>query len=96
MRAMQRKKATEQKKGFSLIVKSFSEGTDRIANVIVEDKRKHKGIKAKKLKTELAFVAKDIASSINESLKALKVKENLCRAAYETGKFFGGQKINAN
>lgn len=92
----QKKIVGKRRDGFSLIAHSFSEGTDRIANFIVEDKARHKGAKARKLKDELAFVAKDIASSISESLKTLRVKENLCRAAYETGKFFSGHKINVN
>jgi len=62
-------------------------GTDRIANYLVKPPKKGKRAKSKKLKDELVFVVKDIASNVQKSLGEIKLKDSLHRAAHEIGKF---------
>lgn len=77
------------KKSLSDISRSFSEGADKIASVLVEDTRKYKGVKPKKLKRlkkELAATIKGVGHGIKKGLNSVKPKDLLRYTAREMGK----------
>jgi hypothetical protein len=77
------------------ISKDFSEGADKIASVLVEDNKKHKGVKAKKLKRlkkELAATIRDVGNDIKKGLKNVKPKDIFSSTSYEMGKLLKATK----
>jgi len=76
-----------KKTGLAGVARTFLKGTDRIADCLTASPKKGKRAKSKKLKDELVFVVKDIASSVNKNLKEINLKDGLHQAVYEIGKF---------
>ena len=77
------------KKSLSDISRSFSEGADKIASVLVEDSRKYKGVKAeklKRLKKELAATIRGVGHGIKKGLKSVNPKDILRYTSHEMGR----------
>ena len=74
------------KKSLSDIGKTFSEGADKIADILLNSSQNNKSTKTREIKEELVSMVKDVASGIKRSLKNVKPKDILCKASYEIGK----------
>ncbi|UCC94623.1 MAG: hypothetical protein JSW40_07370 [Candidatus Omnitrophota bacterium] len=76
------------RKSLSDISRSFSEGADKVAGVLIDDSHKERNIKCKRLKEETLSLVADITSGIKRNLKNIEPGDFLCDATYGIGKFF--------
>ena len=74
------------KKSFSDAGKSFSEGTDRVAEVVADSRKLGKGVKAGKFKDETVKTFKNVARDVKENLRGVKFGDVMCGASYGLGK----------
>ena len=74
------------KKSFLDIGRSFSQGADEIADLLIEKSQKDKGEKFKKIKEALVSRVKKLGTGAKRSLKNLKPRDVLCDTSYEIGK----------
>jgi hypothetical protein len=74
------------KKSLSDIGKSFSQGADKMADILLDNREKKVSTKIKRLKEESFSVIKDVTFSIKNNLKNVKPMDLLCGASYQTGR----------
>jgi hypothetical protein len=75
------------KKSFSDTAKSFSEGTNKVTDILLDNSRKSAGVKARKIGKELVSTFEDIAGGLKSNFKNIKPADFLRGASYGTGKF---------
>lgn len=75
------------RKSLSDISRSFFQGTDKVADVLIDNSEKDRGIKWRRLKKEVVSVAANITLSIKRNLRNVEPADILYDASYEIGRF---------
>lgn len=66
---------------------SFSEGTDNLADICIDDSKEVKDKRIQYLKNETKAMVKEMASQTKRNIKRLKLKKIICDASYSLGCF---------
>lgn len=74
------------KKSVSDAGKSFHEGTERVADAVVDPRKLAKGVKAGKIKEETIRTFKNVAADVKGNLKGVGFGDIMCGASYGLGK----------
>ena len=82
-----RRTFTAVKDTLSNIGKGFSEGTDKVADIVLDSSQKLEGAKIQRLKEATAGMVKNIFGGIKNNLKDIKSEDVLCDAAYQIGRY---------
>lgn len=81
------RKTSAVKKSVSGIGKTFSDRADRVADIILDDDRKLKDTKAKRITNETVSMFKDVSRQLKANLKGVQPRDFLYDAAYNAGRF---------
>jgi hypothetical protein len=74
------------KRSFSDAGKSFSEGTDRVAEAAIDSRKLGKGVKAGNIKDETVKTFKNLARDMRENLKGVSFGDAAYSASYGLGR----------
>ena len=82
-----RKTLSAVKEAVSNVGKGFTDGSDRVAGLLLDEGGRAEGSKGRKVKEETIAVTKDIAAGVKKSFEDLKPRDFLYDAFFEIGKF---------